>query len=623
MSANSKESKNSNINFKRVIITALSGGTILLFETKKSYAVLPVLLYAGLATGASLINAVAKITQSAFEKSLKDLTGWGLYQAQVLINSIGQHGLLYYLAFIIFIYGLFSAFVSIGENKDIPLWGIISFLFYFFIMFSLINTKVTNPYNPLNLSVRLSNGIVNEILRLYGGVKAADMDNYKVVEQQVNRIMVKHDVSTGGYINQALSDKIADFVKQCEPTKNAMGPIVVAISDFDSVLENINYYDKNTGKLISCAQVRQQLENKLDKQVNGYINQVAKERGVSVDSVKKATIEEAKMFFNTQVKEALKNAIPSAYGSTSPYDMFAPSSSLSSGVELTDDDYLALSAFSSNDLSTQVYNALYNQSVGLTSNGSGGSSGGILGSIKSFLHLITGGLKQLLGGLFISLLDIVNSILVPYVAYGFYMTNTIFFAFLEAFFPLVWILNMGRVVNLKSLIKYVFVMIWVKSWVIPAVFLTQIYNFYMNDRFPSMAALIYIFLMFAIPSMMAMILLEGNAILSKMEFGVSGATRHISPSFAKGAASITASTAQNAFNKMADGVSSASMGSGSSGFSGGGFMGGTGNSGGPSGGGSSGGGGAGGKLSGGGKSAISAPAPTPELPPPPPPVLPA
>ena len=345
----------SKINLKTVILTMITGGAIVFFKTKKSYGFAFVLLGAGLAA----IFGAAGIIKNAFTSSLKNMEGWGLYQAQTLISSISHHGFLYYLALIVFIYGLFSAIISIKENGEIPLMGIVTFLVYFFLMFILINTNVTSRYNPINIAVRLANGITDEILNLYGGVHAAEYDNFKIMQQQINNEMAMHDISVGGFLPKPVSDEIADFIKQCEPGKKNVGAIEIAIPYFDKWLQNYLYYDKKTGKPMNCAEVRRNLEQKVNHYVEAYLQKVARIRKVSYNDVRKTALEEAKEFVNSQVRPALKGAIPSAWGSPDPYSDLAPSGSLSwSGIGLSDNDYLALYAFDANDLSSQVYNAL-------------------------------------------------------------------------------------------------------------------------------------------------------------------------------------------------------------------------------------------------------------------------
>lgn len=472
------------------------------------------------AVGALGITSIiwGHFSSSDLAHNLRLMEGWGIYYGQMLANTIHTGGILYGLALIMFLWGLYRHLMPTKLeitflSTETYIMGFFTWIVYFGIMFLLIGQPWSSKFNLLRVSTSIADHFTNDLVVLFNGNSSASAA--KTVTKQIDKLAISQVINIDT-LNPSLGTQVSDFIDKCATKKNGtsnLGVLNIANANTDSLYANIKYY--NNGRVISCAQWKKQLRDEISQSARENLYKIAEVRHLPKDEVLAKAKEQGKEIYDTQIIPTYKDFIePTAVGGVvSIGGSWGPP---------TENEELAAYALANSNISSNIYEKLASDAaVGSdTSNLYGHSFWWYILHPGSIIKYFNGGLKRLVGGMIITLVQYIPRVMMTYLIQGIYAVNSILYAFIIMFLPIVAVLCLASLMDIIVFIRYLFVLIWVKSWVIPISILMNLYTNYLNANFNMIAPIIIFTMLLMVPSIMAIILLQGNALITKISTGI-------------------------------------------------------------------------------------------------------
>lgn len=451
--------------------------------------------------------------------NMRLMEAWGIYYGQALANTIRDGGLLYGLAFIMFLWGLY---IHMFPSKiDLAMKSMVDYtttffawLAYFGIMFLLIAQPWDSKFNLLRISTSIADKLTDELVILFNGNSSKSASN--AVSRQLAKLSVDTIINLDT-LSPQLGAEVASFTENCLSNKKSvskLGILSIASADTDHYFSGLKAYVN--GKVIDCAQWKRQLREEIAEQTRANLSQLAKSKYLPVSIVIKKAEEEGKQIFDSQILPLMN-------------DFVTPAGAASiGGVEgswgpPTENEALVAYSLMNSAVANQVYRKVqYDAAVGSDTTPLQGHHGfwWWFHHWGAGIKYINGWIKYFIGGMFITAVEFISRVMLPYLIQGLYAVNSIFYALVIMFLPLVAVLCMAQIQNITVLIKYIFVMIWIKSWVVPISILMNLYTNYLDVKTNLIAPMLISTLLLMVPSIMAIVLLQGNAIITKLSTGV-------------------------------------------------------------------------------------------------------
>ncbi len=461
------------------------------------------------------------LSSAQLSHNLRLMEAWGIYYGQMFANTIHTGGIIYGLALIMFLWGLYRHLMPTKLevtflSTETYIMSFFMWLVYFGIMFLLIGQPWNSKFNLLRMSTSIADHFTNDLIVLFNGNSSATAA--KTVSKQITKLAVNQVINIDT-ISPSLGSEISDFIDKCATKKNGtsnLGVLNIANANTDALYTGIKSY--NGLKVIDCAQWKKQLREEISQSARNSLYKIAQERHLP----KKAVLAKAKQ----QGKEVYdKEIIPTYNDYIEPTAVGASVGAGGSWGPPTENEELAAYALTNSNISSNIYEKLSSDAaVGYdTSNLYNHSVWWYLIHPGSVLKYLNGGVKRLLGGMIITLVQFIPRIMMTYLIEGIYAVNSILYAFVIMFLPLVAVLCLGSIVDIVVFIRYLFVLIWVKSWVVPISILMNLYTNYLNAKTNMIAPLIIFSMLLMVPSIMAIIILQGNALITKISTGVESA----------------------------------------------------------------------------------------------------
>lgn len=497
--------------------------TVTVLASATSVKAFPLLLVlAGAAIAGLGITSIALSHKSAeiLFHNMRLMEAWGIYYGQALANTIRDGGLLYGIAFIMFIWGLY---IHMFPSKlDLAMKSMVDYtttffawLAYFGIMFLLIAQPWGSKFNLLRISTSIADKLTDELVVLFNGYSSKSTS--QAISNQLTKLSLDTVINIDT-LSPQLGSEVANFTENCLSNKKGvskLGVLSIASAATDQYFSGLKAYVN--GKVIGCAQWEKKIREEIVNQTKANLTQIAKSKSLPADAVIKKAEEEGKQIFDSQILPLMQ-------------DYVAPASAGAdvSGVEgswgpPTENEALAAYSLVNSAVTNQVYEKVqYDAAVGSDTTAMQGHHG-ILWWVHHYKEIpsyINGWLKYIIGGMFITAVQFISRIMLPYLIQGLYAVNSIFYALVIMFLPLVAVLCMAQIQNIIVLIKYMFVMIWVKSWIIPISILMNLYTNYLDVKTNLIAPILITTLLLMVPSIMAIVLLQGNAIVTKLSTGI-------------------------------------------------------------------------------------------------------
>ncbi|SFV58158.1 hypothetical protein MNB_SV-3-1127 [hydrothermal vent metagenome] len=454
---------------------------------------------------------------------MRMIEGWGIYYGQRLASSV-HGGFLYWVAFIMFIWGLYrhlmpSGVEIIARSEAEYFTEFVLWIAYFGIMLLLLGQPWTSKFNLLRMSTSIADRTTDELVSIFNGFgsrKAAD-----VVTSQLKKLGINQALNVNNF-SPALSTELADFISQCGAKNTGVagiGVLDVAFSKTDSLYSNLKAY--RDGKVINCETWKQHLREEIAKAVESNLKQTASNLGVPASDLISRAERIGKKIFDQTI-------IPAYYSMEQPTVIAGGAGALYNGTPTSEEELVAYALEDSNMANTAYEKTLSNVTYGVD-----------MSPINAHLHFslhnlwwwlthpgyiiwgISGLFKTFIGSAIVYVFQLITRYFLPFVVQGIYIVNSVLYALLIMFLPLVVVLALADILDIMMVVKYLFVMIWMRSWVVPVSIIVNLYvNYLDTSAMNFVAPLVTETLIFMAPSVMAIILLQGNAIITKISTGV-------------------------------------------------------------------------------------------------------
>ncbi len=434
-----------------------------------------------------------------------------------LAQTIAKSQVLKDFVYIIFIWGMFETFFRVYEKREfLPF---VNFIAYFAIMMAIFSYIPPAPaFSYINFPAQIADGFTSGIM--------------SAISQQ----------STKDAMNKSLADVNKKFMMDTQGNQNKLAPDANAPQQYkdlyNTIRENLRNYSKycsRTGasgtnsmsmSLINPSAINNDEENwmtsqncPIAKSTTGYYSFVT---APDKNGVKYVTCDQMNTILRADMKDYIEN-----YWAQTPYGkQVYQGSQASSDLSQRDLDtayFLGGGSLDSIAFATTPGN--------IDSGTTDANEGGINYTLRTTYNFIL----NTFGSAETKLMHISVMTYGPMMIYGMYMLNAAFYALIIAFTPIVFVLAMQKPENITIYIKWIFTVIWAKSWQIVGYIAINLFNnikFSANPGttgvFSSAGVLndlwqITLISIFTIsPGIMALIFLEGRSMITGAMTGIAG-----------------------------------------------------------------------------------------------------
>lgn len=414
--------------------------------------------------------------------------------------AIAQSQVLKDFVYIIFVWGLFEVFFRVYKTREfLPF---INFLAYFAIMLAIFLTPPSinsgSVFNYITFPVQLADGFTSGIITTVSKQGLKNSINSALTE--VNQKL----------LTTAQSGSMAPTSSTPQQYKD----------EYNRIQKNLAYIGQNCHFQDPMAIIQ---PSKIDSQTGQNITQYVNNN----NQISSVSCTQAVNGVRADIKDYVEN-----YWSQTPNGKEIYQGSQQSS-NLTGNDYdVALFMGGGNISNIAIGTLPANVTTGTTEANEGGNIGYVLRYILNyFLNSI--------GSLEVILLTISVGIIGPLAIYGMFMFNALFYALIICMTPIIFVLAMQKPENILMYIKWIFTVIWARSWQIIGYLLVNLFN---NFQFQGGAGgqgiagtvfgqgailsdLWTITIMSALavsPGIMALVLLEGRSMLTSAMTGMLG-----------------------------------------------------------------------------------------------------